>query len=89
MSTYISLHLVHTELKARELGLGLQHYVYVESLPKKEEMRTPAYFSAKEMDLLIGTNLFGAANDRKDGWKDEFKGVKSKLKPAFVKGFLW
>lgn len=90
MCSYLSFHLVYTRTEASQLeGLDLEHWEYVESLPQEGEMRTPSYFSEQEMLLLVGTNLWGAAIDRINGWKSEWEGVKLKLKNEIAERFNW
>lgn len=90
MCSYLALHLVYTRTEASKAdGLELEHWDYVESLPKENEMRTPAYFSEQEMDLLFGTNLWGAASNRVHGWQVEWEGVKLNLKGDIAERFTW
>lgn len=89
MVTYLALHrLSPSDLPS---NLVLAHKVYVDSLPKEEDMRTPLYFGAAEMELLKGTNLFGATEDRRNSWTTEWKHVVSILaipNPALLTWFV-
>lgn len=81
MATYLALHRIFTneeELPAT-LKERLEHWVYVETLPRQEEMRTPCWFSEAEMSLLEGTNLAGATRDRLKEWKEEWELLLPKL----------
>ncbi|GAA6063235.1 hypothetical protein JCM10212_005842 [Sporobolomyces blumeae] len=76
LALYLVLHLVSPALIApHEPALQLDHVAYVEALPTSESMRTTLYFSAKERDLLRGSNLQGATVDRERGWRDEWNEV--------------
>ncbi|BGP14819.1 hypothetical protein JCM10213v2_002774 [Rhodosporidiobolus nylandii] len=77
MALYLCLHLLPPETVQRVTGLDLQHNVYVDSLPRSPTMRTPLYFSAAERELLRGSNLYGATEDRERGWKEEWEEVRS------------
>lgn len=87
MVTYLALHrLSPSDLPASVI---LAHKVYVDSLPKDEDMRTPLYFSEAEMELLKGTNLFGATEDRRKSWKAEWEHVVSILAIPNPALFTW
>lgn len=43
----------------------LQHLPYLETLPPAQLLTTPLTFNDEELDLLKGTNLYGATTDRK------------------------
>lgn len=58
----------------------LRHWPYVESLPAPEQLRTPLYFTDDELRLLEGTNLLGAAQDRRKQWEEESGVVRDALK---------
>ncbi|GAA5858413.1 hypothetical protein JCM1840_001192 [Sporobolomyces johnsonii] len=79
MALYLCLHLLPASLAARlaEEGLKLEHRVYVENLPAGEAMRTTLYFSPEERELLRGSNLYGATEERERGWRDEWEEVTS------------
>ncbi|GAA5890206.1 hypothetical protein JCM5296_002850 [Sporobolomyces johnsonii] len=79
MALYLCLHLLPASLAARlaEEGLELEHRVYVENLPAGEAMRTTLYFSPEERELLRGSNLYGATEERERGWRDEWEEVTS------------
>ncbi|GAA5920831.1 hypothetical protein JCM1841_005116 [Sporobolomyces salmonicolor] len=80
MALYLCLHLLPASLAARlaaDEGLALQHRVYVENLPASEAMRTTLYFSPAERELLRGSNLYGATEERERGWRDEWEDVRN------------
>jgi hypothetical protein len=91
MTTYLALHLAFSSQQKENLpqGAGLGHRVYVDSLPKSNDLRTPCYFSEGELLLLSGTNLVGATKDRLEGWKLEWEGVKRKLRGFEVERLTW
>jgi hypothetical protein len=64
----------------------LQHGIYLSSLPKDDGLQTPLYFSAEERDLLRGTNLHGATEDRERDWRAESDVVRTILKQE---GLTW
>jgi hypothetical protein len=76
MALYVLLHLLPSALRERVEGLDLQHSVYVDALPKPESMRTTLYFTEGERELLRGSNLFGATEDRENGWREEWEEVR-------------
>ncbi|GAA5912543.1 hypothetical protein JCM6882_004797 [Rhodosporidiobolus microsporus] len=76
MCLYLCLHTVTPQTAERVSGLSLQHRVYVDDLPSSESMRTTLYFSPSERELLRGSNLFGATEDRERGWKEEWEEVQ-------------
>ncbi|GAA5986198.1 hypothetical protein JCM11641_002886 [Rhodosporidiobolus odoratus] len=76
MALYVCLHLLSPGAKQAVPKLDLQHQVYVDALPSPESMRTTLYFTADERELLRGSNLFGATEDRERGWKEEWEEVR-------------
>ncbi|BGO90464.1 hypothetical protein NBRC10512_004730 [Rhodotorula toruloides] len=77
MTLYLCLHLLPKSVVDQVPDLDLQHQPYVDFLPKSEAMRTPLYFTPAERELLRGTNLYGAAQEREDDWKAEWREVTS------------
>lgn len=77
MTLCLCLHLLPKDLVVRTPGLDLRHQPYVDYLPKPEAMRTTLYFNPAERELLQGTNLYGATQEREDDWKAEWREVTS------------
>ncbi|KAJ7129347.1 SET domain-containing protein [Mycena epipterygia] len=50
----------------------LAHLPYVKSLPSQNSLRTPLHFTPSELELLKGSNLYGATLDRTSEWKTEW-----------------
>ncbi|GAA5835729.1 hypothetical protein JCM11251_007411 [Rhodosporidiobolus azoricus] len=73
---YLCLHVIPSKLAQGLTGLHLRHQVYVDNLPSSDSMRTTLYFSPAERELLRGSNLFGATEDRERGWKEEWEEVQ-------------
>ncbi|GAA6005800.1 hypothetical protein JCM11491_004015 [Sporobolomyces phaffii] len=72
---YLLLHLLPTDVLAAFPGLNLQHQPYVSTLPTAATMRTTLYFTPQERELLRGSNLFGATEDRERIWQEEWREV--------------
>lgn len=62
------------------------HWQYIQSLPTDTELRTPLYFNKSERELLKGTNLYGAVEDRRAEWKAESAAVREVLQ---LEGLTW
>ncbi|GJN87614.1 hypothetical protein Rhopal_000569-T1 [Rhodotorula paludigena] len=77
MALYLCLHALPSAITKRVDGLDLRHHVYVEHLPSRDSMRTTLYFSAVERELLRGSNLHGATEEREAGWRQEWGEVVS------------
>ncbi|BGP38834.1 hypothetical protein JCM10449v2_002772 [Rhodotorula kratochvilovae] len=88
MTLYLCLHIVPSSVTERIADLDLQHRIYVDHLPPSESMRTTLYFTPVERDLLRGSNLFGATEERKHGWRDEWEEVRSWVADAGVREAL-
>ena len=73
-------------MNREQLPEELRHAVYLQSLPTDDELRTPLYYAEEEKELLRGTNLFGATEDRIREWKEESKVVRTTLKED---GLTW
>lgn len=65
---------------------SLRHMTYIRSLPSSSDLTTPLYFTESELGLVRGTNLFGAIEDRRTEWQEEWKAVKQVLKED---GLTW
>jgi len=55
----------------------LKYGPWLRSLPPPSALRTPLHFNDNEFALLKGTNLSGAATDRKLAWESEWKACRS------------
>ncbi|GEM06633.1 lysine methyltransferase [Rhodotorula toruloides] len=77
MTLYLCLHRLPKTTVERVARLDLQHQPYVDFLPISEGLRTPLYFTPAERELLRGTNLYGAMQEREDDWKAEWREVTS------------
>ncbi|GAA6000217.1 uncharacterized protein JCM10292_004039 [Rhodotorula paludigena] len=88
MALYLSLHALPSAITMRVDGLDLRHHVYVEHLPSRDSMRTTLYFSAVERELLRGSNLHGATEEREAGWRQEWEEVASWMQDEAVRKAL-
>jgi hypothetical protein len=79
MTLYLALHLIYPSSSELPSSLELEHYPYVETLPRPNEMRTPCYYTDEELRLLEGTNLVGATRDRLQGWREEWEQLRELL----------
>ncbi|GJJ14922.1 hypothetical protein Clacol_009192 [Clathrus columnatus] len=50
----------------------LNHLPYLNTLPSISELRTSLHFNETELNLLRGSNLYGATLDRKKDWEAEW-----------------
>jgi len=70
----------------------LLHYAYLEALPSAEQLRTPLHFTAMELELFRGTNLYGATLDRRAEWELEWSKCRTyflALNQALGEKFSW
>ncbi|KAM0788417.1 hypothetical protein ACM66B_001554 [Microbotryomycetes sp. NB124-2] len=74
MTTYLALHVVTDVDRNTRQAFKLEHYPYVNLLPK-QDLLTPTNFSGDELELLKGTNLYAATLERRDKWKQEWQEV--------------
>lgn len=72
---YLVLHLLPPSLVSSFPDLQLDHQPYVQNLPTSDSFRTTLYFSPQERQLLLGSNLYGATEDRERVWKEEWQEV--------------
>lgn len=72
---YLVLHLLPESVVSLLPDLRLDHRPYVELLPTPDSFRTTLYFSPQERELLRGSNLFGATEDREKIWDAEWREV--------------
>jgi hypothetical protein len=71
IATYIVMHWVtgRTEPTTQQ---AFTHQPYINTLPPPNELLTPLHFSAAELELLKGTNLYHATLDRRRDWQQEW-----------------
>ncbi|KAF7355622.1 SET domain-containing protein [Mycena sanguinolenta] len=75
ISTYLSFHwIIGDDESSKNL---LRHFPYVKSLPTLDKLRTPLHFTQAELELLKGSNLYGATLDRQREWQAEFEECRS------------
>ena len=55
------------------LIFSLIHTPYLNSLPTAEKLRTPLHFTASELAIFQGSNLYGATIDREKELKKEWE----------------
>jgi hypothetical protein len=70
----------------REWPKELRHWPYIASLPSPGDLSTPMFFTQAEMQLLQGTNLYGAIAERQEEWQSESKVVSETLEEE---GLTW
>ncbi|WVF70755.1 hypothetical protein IAT40_005549 [Kwoniella sp. CBS 6097] len=80
IGAYLELHWVYKEKSDALWPSTLAHKVYLDSLPSPSDLTTPLYFNDSELELLKGSNLLGAVEDRKREWKAESDAVRAVLK---------
>ena len=69
-----------------------RHQAYLDTLPHPDQLRTPLQFTLHEFELLRGTNLYGATEDRRKEWSTEWREVRDILADAdkiWAEGFTW
>ncbi|KAH9071581.1 SET domain-containing protein [Lactarius deliciosus] len=70
----------------------LIHSPYLGTLPSPDRLRTPLHFSTEELDVLKGTNLYGATIDRRRAWEAEWEQCLadvSTVNAVWGKGLTW
>ena len=93
VAVYVILHCIHTSPRGDTTGdassssqtqppKSLRHRAYVDVLPSRGGLRTPAYFSPAERGLLRGTNLDLVVRDREAELRDEYGRVKEVVREA-------
>lgn len=75
----IDPHIVLTVIRRREWPRSLVHKTYLASLPPASNLSTPLYFTESELQLLSGSNLLGAVEDRRKEWSAESEVLRSIL----------
>ena len=50
-----------------------RHALYINTLPPPASLRTPLHFTKEELEAFRGTNLHGAALDRRTTWEAEWR----------------
>ncbi|ORY30006.1 hypothetical protein BCR39DRAFT_530565 [Naematelia encephala] len=76
---YLGLHLTRAA-SGVDLPSSLRHLPYINALPPCSELLTPLFYSPAELELLAGTNLYGAVHDREQELRAEYEQVQSKLR---------
>lgn len=82
----IDPHIMLTVVLRREWPRSLVHKTYLASLPPASNLSTPLYFTESELQLLSGSNLLGAVEDRRKEWSAESEVLRSILKED---GLTW
>lgn len=82
----VDLHIVLIVVRRREWPRSLVHKTYLASLPPASNLSTPLYFTESELQLLSGSNLLGAVEDRRKEWSAESAALRSVLKED---GLTW
>jgi hypothetical protein len=59
-----------------------RHGAYIATLPPPSALRTSLHFTAAELEMLRGTNLYRATLDRHAEWKDEYRRCVDTLRGA-------
>ncbi|KAK7000969.1 SET domain-containing protein [Favolaschia claudopus] len=80
ISVYLSLHWIAGD--GQSWQNILKHFPYVKSLPPRDNLRTPLHFSPAELELLRGSNLYGATLDRQREWKAEWEECRNVVRTA-------
>ncbi|ORX33849.1 putative cytoplasm protein [Kockovaella imperatae] len=76
--TYLVLHHVHSGSSDWPEALG--HLKYVNSLPSADLLLTPLHYSEPELELLQGTNMYGAIEAQRALWKSESERINEAVK---------
>ncbi|KAF9528010.1 SET domain-containing protein [Crepidotus variabilis] len=86
IATYLAFHWIFGEDER------LNHSPYLKTLPSSEQLCTPLHFTASELDLFKGSNIFGATEDRRRDWKDEWNFCRSAISvvnPDVAAKYTW
>ncbi|KIJ07596.1 hypothetical protein PAXINDRAFT_164574 [Paxillus involutus ATCC 200175] len=75
--SYICFHHLFSE---PSLPRVLRHLPYIRCLPAAEKLLTPLHFSKQELQMLKGTNIYGATLDRERDWRVEWEQCRSVVK---------
>ncbi|KAI0031678.1 hypothetical protein K488DRAFT_78949 [Vararia minispora EC-137] len=68
------------------------HKPYIDILPNPSMLRTPLHFLEAELDLVNGTNLYGATLERKSAWLQEWERCQkdvSEVRPMYAEELTW
>lgn len=68
----------------------LKHQPYIDTLPS--ELSTPLFWTDHEVNLLEGTNLYGAIQDRRTAWQDSWRRARlwvHSVRSEWAQGFSW
>jgi len=72
---YLMMHDVAISKELEELPSFLKHREYVQTLPRHQQMSMALWFNQAERDLLAGSNLGPAVEQREREWKAEHKAL--------------
>lgn len=86
IGAYLGFHWIYQERPETEWPRSLVHKTYLASLPPASNLSTPLYFTESELQLLSGSNLLGAVEDRRKEWSAESAALRSVLKED---GLTW
>jgi hypothetical protein len=65
---------------------------YIDTLPEPASLLTPLHFTSAELNLLKGTNMYGACHDRQKEWEHEWRQVRDtfvEVDRRWGEGFTW
>ncbi|KAG8894277.1 hypothetical protein FRC00_009207 [Tulasnella sp. 408] len=88
--SYIVAHWLARDSGSLESARELRHFPYLETLPPLQLLSTSLTFSDAEMELLKGTNLYGATIDRRNELLEQCQQCQSVFKryvPDLADGF--
>ncbi|KAI0351679.1 SET domain-containing protein [Trametes cingulata] len=72
--TYVCMHWIADPSSSKD---ALRHGPYIDTLPSSDKLRTPLHFTSVELEAFRGSNLYGAALDRRRDWENEWEQCKS------------
>ncbi|KAI0742636.1 SET domain-containing protein [Daedaleopsis nitida] len=87
--TYVCMHWVADRDSSRTL---LKHGRYIDTLPAPEKLCTPLHFAPAELQAFQGSNLYGAALERRQAWEVEWHQCRAAIgsaKPVWGAEFTW
>ncbi|WVN85843.1 uncharacterized protein L203_100995 [Cryptococcus depauperatus CBS 7841] len=86
IGAYLGLHWVYQDQTTVEWPSALIHKTYLNSLPDPSTTLMPLYYNPCELELLTGSNLYGAVKDRQKEWFEESAVLRTVLKED---GLTW
>ncbi|KAF9219357.1 SET domain-containing protein [Gyrodon lividus] len=87
--SYMSFHRLFPEPRLPQV---LRHLPYIRCLPAAEKLLTPLHFSKQELEILKGTNLYGATLDRERDRRAEWIQCRffvQSINQAWGEAFTW